>query len=198
MYRSGVLCLLILTVTSAPIASAADAKVYKTRDKDGNVVFSDVPPASVEEASKAAIEVKVPNTYETRGQGQSAADNREPWIVGEDESAEFIPYATLQVAFPANDAPLRDNTGNVTVQITIEPLLTGSHRLRLLMDGTTAGEDSATSFMLPNVDRGTHSLQVQVIDEDGKVLQSSETSTFHLQRYHLPPKKPAPPKKTAP
>ncbi len=99
------------------------------------------------------------------------------------------------VVSPAMDAPLRDNTGNVNVQISVEPFLLSGHRLRLLMDGVSVGEATSPNFFLPNVDRGTHTLVVEVIDPEGAVLQSAAASTFHMQRFHLRPKPKKPPPK---
>jgi hypothetical protein len=201
MYRSMILASLLCSIFPFLAVNAAD-KVYKTRDKDGNVVFSDVPPATAVEAEKAAIEVRETNTYEPGGGRKSGIGDRQPWIVDENDEGEpeFIPYSTLQVIAPLNDTPLRDNTGNVSVQLSVEPALAGGHRLRVLMDGKTVGEDGGLSFSIKNVDRGTHSLVVQVLDAEGKVMQTSEPSTFHMQRFHLPPKKPTkkPPGKPAP
>jgi len=152
----------------------AAEKVYKTRDKDGNVVFSDVPTTATADAEKAAVEVRETNSYKPAGSSKGNTGNRISWIVdgGEEGEPEFVPYGTLQVLAPLNDAALRDNTGNVSVLLSVEPALATTHRLRLLMDGTVIG-DGQTSFFIENVEGGTHSLKIQVIDESGAVLQSS-------------------------
>jgi len=199
MYRSKILASVLCLILPVGLAIAAE-KVYKTRDKDGNVVFSDVPPATAAEAEKAAVEVRATNSYEPEGGRKNGTGNRTPWIVDEEGEGEqeFIPYATLQVLAPLNDAPLRDNAGNVSVQVGVEPALRGAHRLRLLMDGSEVATVSGTAFFIENVDRGTHSLVLEVVDEEGEVLQTSAASTFHMQRYHRPVKKAVPPKDKPP
>jgi Domain of unknown function (DUF4124) len=196
MYRPTILKLCILsTLLGGGVVQSAD-KVYKSTDARGNVVFTDVPPANVDQAEKATVEIREVNVYQPRTGRGDTIQGREPWIVEdadpgqEGEQPEFTPYPVLTIASPANDTPLRDNVGNVSVQVGIDPALNGAHRLRLLLDGNPVADATSTSFQLENVDRGTHSLSVEVVDEDGEVLQTSSTSTFHMQRYH---KKPPPP-----
>ncbi len=82
MYRSTVAFWVMTLLTLAPTALSAD-KVYKTKDKDGNVVFTDIPPATGEAAKKAAIEVRDVNTYQPGGPNKSSTGDRVPWIVEE-------------------------------------------------------------------------------------------------------------------
>ncbi|MNI43779.1 hypothetical protein D3C73_981210 [compost metagenome] len=57
---------------------------------------------------------------------------------------------------------------------------------RLLLDDQPYGQPSNVPILqLINIDRGTHSLAVQVIDGE-KVVQQSPSVTFTLQRVHTP------------
>lgn len=197
MYRARA-SLLILSFSLIALPAWGAGKVYRTTDKDGNVIYSDVPPADQGARETAEVEIRPSNTMDAPSGGTPGG--RIPWIIedadgdGEPDESDFVPYSQLMISAPSNDAPLRDNTGNVSVEIGIAPMLRGNHRLRLVLDGNTAGEDSSTFFTLTNVDRGTHTLVVEVIGEEGEVLQTSGASTFHMQRFHLPPKPAAPPK----
>ena len=69
----------------------------------------------------------------------------------------------------------------------IDPRLRMDHRLRRLLDDQPYGQPSnVPRLQVVNLDRGDHSLAVQVLYND-KVVQQSPTVTFTLQRFHLPP-----------
>ena len=54
-----------------------------------------------------------------------------------------------------------------------------------MMDGAVAQEGAQASFSLANVDRGTHTIAVEILDESGNVLIRSQDSTFHMLRYRI-------------
>lgn len=169
-------------------ATTADAgtTIYRTVDENGNVVFTDVPPKSNEQG--AAVKLGDSNSFTP-----PAAENRSPsgrsveeWLDGDagDGEQERAPggYASLQVASPANDAAVRDNAGNVTVTASVEPELATDHVMQLYLDGTLRDSGPTTSFQLTNLDRGTHEVELRIVDQGGNVLASSGPSVFHLQR----------------
>lgn len=177
-------------------SATAETRIYKTRDANGNVIFTDVPPLK---EGKPADPVVLKETNNWDGPSTDKATTRTPWIVDEkgDETAdEFVPYSTLNIVNPTNDASVRENSGRITVTVDILPPLLANQQLRLLMDGKAMGQGPGPSFPLENVDRGTHSLLLEVVDSTGQSLQQSSVTTFHMQRYHLPPPKPKPNKKT--
>jgi hypothetical protein len=86
---------------------------------------------------------------------------------------------------PTEEA-LRANNGTFTVSVLINPRLKGPHRLRLLLDNQPYGQPSNVPILqLVNIDRGEHSLAVQVIDGQN-IVQQSPTVTFTVQRVHRP------------
>jgi len=183
-----------LLVFALVISASANAetRIYKTRDANGNIVFTDVPPLKDGKPADP-IALKETNTWERPSADK--ATTRTPWIVDEkggETTNVFVPYSTLGIVSPANDTSVRENSGHVTVTVSILPPLFANQQLRLLMDGKTMGQGSGPSFPLENVDRGTHSLLLEVVDASGKSLQQSPVTTFHMQRYHLTPPKPKP------
>jgi len=59
-------------------------------------------------------------------------------------------------------------------------------KIQLYLDGLPAGVPMPQlSFMLENLDRGTHKLSAVVLNASGEVIAQSETTTFHLQRTSL-------------
>ena len=52
-------------------------------------------------------------------------------------------------------------------------------------------------FELSNVDRGTHTAAVRIVDRDGFVVIESDPTTFHLMRVTVSPKVPIAPANSA-
>ncbi|MBM2829513.1 MAG: hypothetical protein HW411_303 [Gammaproteobacteria bacterium] len=69
----------------------------------------------------------------------------------------------------------------MTVSIALEPALKAGDQLVLYMDGSKVSEGTGSQFNLTNLDRGTHSLSVAVVDASGKELQRSKSISFHLK-----------------
>ncbi|GBE09953.1 hypothetical protein BMS3Bbin12_02080 [bacterium BMS3Bbin12] len=162
----------LLVLVAAP-ALAAATTVYRWVEPDGTVVFSDqphhgarkmiIPPANVYEPGK------LPNPGPAASTMQGAA-----------------PYRVLRISTPAPDATVRRNNGDVTVRMEVKPPLRTDRGqvIALVLDGKRlAKRYRAPQAVLRNVDRGTHTLQAQIVDGAGKVLMSSPSVTFHLMRY---------------
>ena len=95
------------------------------------------------------------------------------------------PYGSVQIQSPADDATVRANDGTVVVQVALEPPLNLDlgHRLRVRLDGNDQPELSeGSTITLQNLPRGTHTLQVLVVERNGKLLLASPVSRFHLHR----------------
>ena len=91
------------------------------------------------------------------------------------------PRIEVTISSPASGETLHDNEGNVRVTLAIQGA--GVPGIRPLLDGKPYGPDQRTStFILENVDRGEHVLQVQVIDAKGDVVATSQPLTFYLWR----------------
>jgi hypothetical protein len=92
------------------------------------------------------------------------------------------PRIQVAISTPASGETVHDNQGNVRVTLAIQagavpPVI------RPLLDGKPHGADQRTStFILENVDRGEHVLQVQLIDANGDVIAKSQSVTFYLWR----------------
>ncbi|MDE0364030.1 MAG: hypothetical protein OXP09_00490 [Gammaproteobacteria bacterium] len=93
-------------------------------------------------------------------------------------------YTRAEILSPADNAAVRSNAGTLTVLVRIDPQIQDGHRIQLLLDGVpsaTAGRQH--EFHLENIDRGTRTLQLQIIDNSGHVLFTGPQSTFHLLRH---------------
>lgn len=174
---------LALAVTAALIAAPGEAaanRIYKTVDEDGNVVFSDQPPRP--DQSGAAVELEPENTFTPPPVDEATAAETPASDDPEEDTPAGPAYRSLAVASPANDEGLRENAGNVAVVAAIDPALGPQHTLQVYLDGELRQSTQSPSAQLLNVDRGTHTLELRIVDESGTVLISSAPSVFHLQR----------------
>ncbi|NUU34728.1 DUF4124 domain-containing protein [Pseudomonas sp. C2B4] len=158
------------------IALPAAAQIYKYTDANGNTAYSNQPPEGVK---AQAVELPPLNSVETQSSGKPApeANANEP---------PHRAYEVLElIGLPTNEA-LRANNGTFTVNVLIKPRLQGPHLFRLLLDQQPYGQPgNIPTLQLVNIDRGQHSLAVQVIDGE-TVIQQSPTVTFTVQRVHKP------------
>lgn len=97
-----------------------------------------------------------------------------------------VPLARAQavrvvIESPQQEETVHDNAGNVAVSVAIQGDMPARARIRVLLDGLQQGaEQGATSFVIEGVERGEHLLQVELVDEAGRILGSSETVKFFM------------------
>lgn len=152
---------------------AAPAAVYKWVDEEGNVVYSDKPHAGAKK-----LDLPPPTVYSPPSTASEAK------VAPKKEKEDSVGYRVLIVS-PRQDETIRDNTGAVTVQMVLEPSLNAEagHQLALLLDGIKQPGNSISSLLqLQNVGRGSHTVQIQVEDAEGKPLASSNVVTFHMKQ----------------
>lgn len=174
---------LLITMLVSP--SDAHARIYKTVDKDGNVVFTDVPP---KDKSKA-VEIDAANVYtpppavapKRTGSDQATIDAEELEELEEPVGA----YSRLQIVTPEADQAVRENAGNLNVVVSLSPPLVASHQVQILLDGNVLATNAGTTLRLSNVDRGTHVLTAQIVDTRGNTLITSDPTSFHMQRISV-------------
>lgn len=166
--------LLILLLITLPVT----AQIYKYTDSNGNTAYSNQPTDGV---SAHPVELPPLNSVERqpRSKSEPSADT------SRNEQAPGG-YQVLELSGVPTDKALRANNGTFTVSVLIKPRLQAPHLLRLLLDGQPYGQPSNVPILqLVNIDRGEHSLAVQVFNGED-VLQQSPTVTFTIQRVHKP------------
>ena len=162
------------------MALPAFAQIYKYTDAEGNTAYSNQPPDGTRSQT-----VELPPLNSVEPQAPIAPMVPVPRSPRSNQPQQA--YNTLQLTDIPSDEALRANNGTFTVGVLIDPRLRDIHRLRLLLDDQPYGQPTnVPRLQLVNIDRGDHSLAVQVLFND-KVVQQSPTVTFTLQRYHLPP-----------
>ncbi len=163
---------ILISIFCLLVALSATAEVYRSVDENGNVVFTDKPSPDAE-----LIEVDELQTIQ-------------PPSVGD---FEYTPppvkpkskYTEVSITSPQNDAAIRNNGGNVTVNIATKPGLQANDHLVLYLDGKEIMLGKATAKAFSGLDRGSHQLRAAVKDADGRIQLSSSSVTFHLLRQSV-------------
>lgn len=149
----------------------AYAAVYKTVDKEGNVSYSDSPDKSAEELDLPPVPVinisPSPHLNLTPKQEKKQGQ----WT-----------YTQLTIKKPQSNATIRNNAGNISVALLIDPPLRESDTILLKSNGKEVGRGRSNTLAITQMNRGSHALQAIIINANGEILSSSETITFHLQR----------------
>lgn len=160
--------------------TGANAKIYKTVDADGNVSYTDVAPTQREQ--EAELQVEELNTFTSPTQEPAPL----PTVVlnNPDNDGDLAPagYETVSLVSPTDDQAIRANNGNITLTANISPDLHPTHSVRFYIDNSPAGTVNGLNLSLNNVDRGTHTAKVAVVDDTGAVISESGSVSFHVQR----------------
>lgn len=172
---------LVLTascVVLSHIAAAADTPVYKSVGEDGEVTYTDEPTGAAERVDLPPVPSVPPSEFEQ-------AVPPEPAVVDESQP---MGYRQLEVIAPLPDETLHNNPGNLHIVAGVDPALNiaAGDRLQFYLDGKPVGEPGVTGeIMIPEVDRGTHTASVAVIDAAGNAVQRSDAVRFFLHRQSI-------------
>lgn len=164
--------LLLFLVFPCVVSSA----VYKWVDQTGEVHYSDqrMPGAEKIELPKSSIYTPPAAQKQVTGRSTGGA------------TASAVAYESLSISGPGDEETIHSNEQHVNVAISVQPALNEGDRFRLFLDGTVvSGEHTNSQITLQNVERGTHTLQVAVVDQAGKELIRSAAVTFFLRKISL-------------
>ena len=162
-------------------ALAASAEVYTYVDAQGNRVYTDQPGSG----NAKRVQVAPSNRMSAHPTGAAPMTNAK-----KTEAKPLFHYDMLRVLVPEPDATVRSSAGELIVSITNEPGLQRGHRYRLLLDGEPTAEPGPSPvFALSNVDRGSHHLSVEILDEHGRTVERTANQPFHMLRISLAQKR---------
>lgn len=150
----------------------ASAQIYKTTDSEGNVSYTDQPPAGSSASEK--IELRRLNTT------PPPPDQPRPAATTEQAAAA---EPAVSITEPAPETTIPMGPGDFTVTARAEPPLSGGEMLQLQMDGSNIGAPQAQgAWALSNIFRGAHELTVSRVNRDGKEIARSTTITVYVMR----------------
>lgn len=147
---------------------AASEKIYSWLDANGVQVFSDIARDGAEE-----INIRVSNNINSSGSSSKSS------------LPETVIQSSYQVEItqPQSDATIRDNTGSVFISSLVKPRFEQGFMLQLFLDNQAiATPQNNATFLLNNVDRGEHAIKIELLNDKGKIIASSQVRTFFLHK----------------
>ena len=149
-------------------------KVYKVVNPDGSVSFSD-------QSQKNAQELLIPPVPTIPAYQAIPVENTaELSAVSADKNASSN-YLSMKISAPANNAAFYSGSGDVDVIVELIPALSSGDQLQFQLDGATVGMQTTNQISLKTLDRGSHSLVVNLISKTGETLKTT-TSQFTVHR----------------
>lgn len=94
---------------------------------------------------------------------------------------------SVTIASPQSGQVFRKaESDSVPVGVSVTPELSKKHRLVIMLDGHPVAEDAeAVSLNLAELERGSHVVTAQVLDEAGKVFGSATSVSFQVDQTTL-------------
>lgn len=168
----GVMAALVLGLMCLPSVGLC-TDIYRIQQQDGNIIFTDRP-------SPTAEPINLPSPRVIKNDSTEAIQSQ----TGHKKS--IFSYQSVMIESPINDMIIRENAGNVMVNVAIQPdvIEQYNHQIVVYLDHREVARGYARSITLKNVDRGTHELEVRIEDSQGNTHLTSSRQLFHLQRYH--------------
>jgi len=182
--------ILLLPITVATLAVSALAaesdKIYKTTDEDGNTVFTnekpseDAEPVDLEPLNTVPPEQITDPEASPRDQNQAGGQQRQ------DQATPR--YRGVAIKYPPPGQTVRHNGGVVPFQVETQPAgkpLAEGHRIQVVLDGEVRDSGRKRQISVSAVNRGPHTAEARIVDQDGAAITSSEPVEFTLLRAAL-------------
>lgn len=172
------ICLAIVLAFS-PLLATAQTPIYESRDKTGPV-FSDT-----QTPGATPVDLQPITVIQTPKIAPSSAPQ---------QTAPVANYGQLLITSPANGETFWVHSGNLLVQVYLQPQLnsTMGHTLRLRVNGNllprsftsnTISVAQGDFTLAADTDNIEQSLQVAVVDANGKVLIESSAVSLFVRRH---------------
>ena len=165
-------------------ASSAGADLYKGLDNEGNIIYSDKPFADAKKITPPSLTILDPPRVKI---SEETADKNV-----EQEQPEEFKYTDFDIVSPANNETIW-NDPNLNVSLNLKPGLNTAegHTIWLLINNKPLIKNgSESSYHIGYVNRGTHQLQAQVRDRDGKIIARTRTTLIYVKHTSVLHNKP--------
>lgn len=159
----------------------AESKIYHWIDKKGENHFSDT---AAPETNPQEINIRNQNLLINPHKNE--IQNKETEIqLAPPSNLHSISYKA-DITSPSEGVTIHSNEGTINIQVSITPEKKIDDTLQLYLDGKKIGEPQLTSTMRAlNIDRGTHQLQVFILDKAGNLLTKTQIVTVYMQKTKI-------------
>lgn len=161
------------------------AAIYMQTDKEGNLIYSDVP-------EDHATAITLPNTENNISVPKTSTSNSES--ASSPAPAEALQkggahknYTTFIITDPTDQKTFQ-NQRDIPITIKIDPPLQEGDKVQLYVDGIPAGQPSTdlTQLAVHQVDRGEHQISATLLDAADHVLSKTDNLTIFIHYSAIP------------
>lgn len=163
--------------------SAEAGTVYQQVDNNGNVIYTDTPPASgnTVENSENISTVSTPKNIVSPAASEKSMPTQ--------NLAERKVYSAFLIQSPKDQDTLQ-NEREFSVELTVNPELQEGDKIQLVIDGIPYGSPSASTHQaVGQLNRGSHQISAVLMDKNNSVLKQSGTITVYVHYANLGVKK---------
>jgi hypothetical protein len=167
MRRSAVLLSMLFAL------NAGATELWRWKDADGVVHYSDRPVQGAERIDVRSQKSSGEITPKATAKVTPAPPPAQP----------VVNYTRCVVSSPTNDQVF-NAVSAVDVSLALEPALQVDHQLQVLLNGRADPDwpAGALSRTLVNLNRGSYTLSVRVLDLNGRALCAGPTINFHVRQ----------------
>jgi len=165
-FRTSLLCLLISSMTVSPFVLG---QVYKFIDENGNVTYSDTPPAEKQDMQPAEL----PEIF------------IQPGVEVTDRPAAEEPKAndiSISISTPEEGTSILGSQANFRVSASTSRKLSNGEQIKLMVNGIVHSTAPTLNWTVTDLIRGEYVLSVEVIDKSGKIIANSAPVRIFVQR----------------
>ena len=177
-----ILLMTLITFSFSMMGNPLFAEVYKTVDENGNVTYTDQPPADGSKPIELApISIIEAPTYE-----------KAPEATGDEDAEKEMSLAYMRRVYkdfaiisPAQDESVWRPDGPVAVTWGVRTELQPGMQVTLYVDGQIHTTTAQPMVPLVGLDRGEHTLKAELRDARNRVVVTAETVTFYVRQPNL-------------
>jgi hypothetical protein len=176
-----ILFALSLAVTSSPLT----AQVYKIVDEDGNVTFTDKPPADGSKPIELRpISVVEAPTYEVAPKATAEGAEGEG---GKEMTLRYLRknYKGFAIVSPQSEESLWHPEGPITVSWSAPYKLQEGMQVTVYMDGAKQATTTEQIIPVTGLARGEHTVTAELTDAKNRKIATAEPVTFFIQQPNI-------------
>jgi len=155
---------------------ASAAPVWTWVDQNGTTHYSDTPVPGARQIEVASSPSRPAPAPQAAPRVQQAPA----------ETAPTHRYRLFVVASPQQQQTLWNIGATLDVEVQLQPALEPGHVIDVFLDGERRYVNTTSlAFSVPDVFRGTHTLQAAILDSSGEVVLRSLPVTFMVQQTSI-------------
>ncbi len=189
-YKTSILILIVSLLTLA--AGSLAAQVYKTVDEDGNVSYTDQPPADGSQPIKLKeISVVETPTYETpataEADGTESEEDKPPSMRSLRRT-----YRDFAIVAPLSEESVWHPEAPITVAWNTATPLQAGMTVSVSVDGNKRISTTSSRIPVSGLERGEHTVTAQLLTDRNQVIATAEPVTFFVRQPNIYTNRPRP------